>query len=199
MKKLEKYINEHRDQFDDSLPGRQHEEKFIGLLNDQQSIGKGNRFSTINNWLKIAAVAIALLGLSAGIVAILGHPVSLQQSSDNVLPPDLIEMEQYYATQTREKVDRIETLAGSGPEAMQVKASLNEEINSLNESSNTLKNEYINGNRDERLIDAIRNNYRILSGLLDKVVEQLSKPANESSVNKGNENFKIQKNGNTFA
>ncbi|MHC1773775.1 MAG: hypothetical protein AB9834_00040 [Lentimicrobium sp.] len=197
MKKLEEYINDHRNQFDDGEPGRQHEENFISLLNERHSIGKGNRFSTINNWLKMAAIVIALAGLGAGIMAILGRPVSVQQNADNRLPADLIEMEQYYTVQTQEKINRIETLAGSGPEAMQVKASLNEEINSLNESSNTLKNEYLSGNRDERVVDAIRNNYRILSGLLDKVVEQLSKPEHESSVN--NKNFKTRKYESTTA
>jgi len=181
MKKLEDYINENKAQFDDSMPGKLHEEKFIQLLNDQKSVVQANRFSMINNWLKIAAIAIALVGLGIGIIAIVGRPVSLPQNAESNLPPDLIEMEQYYTTLNQKKIDNIVTLVGSGPGATEVKASLNQEITNLSESSEALKTEYLKGSRDERLIDAIKNNYRILSGLLDKVVEQLSKPEPESS------------------
>lgn len=198
MKKLEEYINNNRDHFDDSQPGRQHEDKFIRMLNEQDTISRGNRFSTINNWLKVAAIVIALVGLGAGILAIIERPMNMPQNAANQLPAELIEMEQYYTALTEEKIDRIETLAGSGPEATQVKASISEEIKHLNESSKTLKNEYINGNQDERLVDAIRNNYRILSGLLDMVVEQLSEPVNETSRINEHSNFKKQQNESTF-
>jgi hypothetical protein len=181
MKKLEDYIHNNREQFEDSIPAKLHEEKFIRLLNNQQSVVQANRFSTINNWLKVAAIAIALVGLGIGIIAIVGRPVSVLQNADSNLPPELVEMEQYYTNLTHKKIDQIEKLAGSGSEAGKVKASLDEEIKNLNANSESLKKEYIKGNNDERLVDAIKNNYRILSGLLDKVVEQLSKPEPESS------------------
>lgn len=181
MEKLREFINDNKAQFDVSMPGKMHEQKFINLLNDQQRTVQANRFSTINNWLKVADIAIALVGLGVGIIAIIGRPVDAPLNAESKLPPELIEMEQYYTTLTSKKIDHIETLAGSGPEATKVKALLSEEIKNLNESSDALKNEYIKGTHDERVVDAIKNNYRILSGLLDKVVEQLSKPAPESS------------------
>jgi hypothetical protein len=193
MKKLEDYINKNRAQFDDSMPGKLHEEKFIGLLNNQQSVAQVNRFSTINNWLKVAAIAIALVGLGVGIIAIVGRPMNVPQNAENNLPSELVEMEQYYTNLTHKKIDQIEKLAGSGSEASKVKASLDEEIKNLNENSESLKEEYIKGNNDERLVDAIRNNYRILSGLLDKVVEQLSKPEPESSETNKLSNSNYQK------
>jgi hypothetical protein len=193
MKKLEDYINKNRAQFDDSMPGKLHEEKFIRLLNNQQSVAQANRFSTINNWLKVAAIAIALVGLGVGIIAIVGRPMNVTQNAENNLPSELVEMEQYYTNLTHKKIDQIEKLAGSGSEASKVKASLDEEIKNLNENSESLKEEYIKGNNDERLVDAIRNNYRILSGLLDKVVEQLSKPEPESSETNKLSNSNYQK------
>ena len=89
-------------------------------------------------------------------------------------------MEQYYNTMALEKIERIETLAGTGPEGEMVKKQLTAEIQNLTGMSEELKKEYIRGNGDERLIDAIRNNYRILSGLLDKVTNQLANPGQES-------------------
>lgn len=197
MKKLEDYINENRTQFETDSPGKNHEEKFLKLLQDQDRIRNANRFSRNNRLLQIAAAVIIVAGFGAGILAILNNPASQELKAETSLPAEILEIEQYYNIQTREKLNRIETLSGSGPEATEVKVMLTREIESLNASSASLKSEYLSGTRDERLIDAIKNNYRVLSGLLDKVVDELAKPA-ENSSEQIIKNFNTQKYGNAI-
>jgi len=198
MKKLEEYINENRAQFETDSPGRNHEEKFLKLLQDQDRIGNANRFSRNNRLLQIAATIIILAGFGFGIMAILNNPATPELKAESTLPAEILEIEQYYQVQTQEKLDRIETLTGSGPEATRVKVMLTREIESLNASSASLKSEYLKGTRDERLIDAIKNNYKVLSGLLDKVVDELARPADHSSETI-NQKLNTQKYGSTIS
>lgn len=181
MKKLEEFINENRSQFEASAPGRNHEEKFSKLLDDQVRIRTAERYAGISKWLKAAAAILVLAGFGAGIMAILENPSDSRKHASANLPSEIVEMEQYFAVQTREKLNHIESLAGTGPESERVKTMLLKEIESLNQSSENLKSEYLEGNRDERLVDAIKNNYRILGSLLDKVLNQLNKPSGEST------------------
>jgi hypothetical protein len=180
MKKLEDFIDQNRQRFDEALPGRFHEENFIALLEQQKVSKQAERFSKINLWLKSAAALLVLMGFGAAIYSVTGNRTGVEQNTEARLPEDVIRMEQYYNTMALEKIERIETLAGTGPEGEMVKKQLTAEIQNLTGMSEELKKEYIRGNGDERLIDAIRNNYRILSGLLDKVTNQLANPGQES-------------------
>lgn len=180
MKKLEDFIEQNRQHFEGAMPGRFHEENFIALLEQQKVSKQAERFSRINTWLKSAAALLVLIGFGAAIFAVTGNGKENRQTSEISLPDDVIRMEEYYNNMALEKIERIETLAGSGPEGELVKKQLTAEIENLTGLSEELKKEYIRGNGDERLIDAIRNNYRILSGLLDKVTDQLSNPGQES-------------------
>ena len=181
MKRLEDFIEENREQFEDGHPGRNHEEKFMQLLNEQSGLKTANQFARINAWLKVAAAILIVAGFALGILSVVRNSGGHLQQADTQLPIEIVEMEQYYTSLTREKLTRIETLAGSGPEADKVKSMLNAEIANLNQTSASLKSEYLKGNQDARLVDAIKNNYRIISGLLDKVVEQLSGKEDTSS------------------
>lgn len=181
MKKLEDFINENRQQFDAHAPGSNHEEKFARLLDDRERQQKAENFARISRWVKIAAGVLILAGFGIGIMTVLDNHQGRQQQANGNLPAEVEQMEQYFAVQTREKMNQIETLAGSGPEAEKVKAMLKQEIELLTVSSENLKSEYKEGNRDDRLVDAIKNNYRILGNLLDKVLGQLEKPASEST------------------
>lgn len=181
MKRLEDYINENRTQFETNTPTKDHEDRFLKLLQDQDRIRSADRFARYNRLFQVAAVIIILAGFGAGIMAILNNPTVSELKAERKLPAEIREIEQYYNAQTQAKLDRIETLSGSGPEATKVKVMLTREIESLNASSASLKSEYLKGTQDERLIDAIKNNYRVLSGLLDKVVDELARPADNSS------------------
>lgn len=180
MKKLEDFIEQNRQHFEGAMPGRFHEENFIALLEQHKVSKQAERFSRINTWLKSAAALLVLIGFGAAIFAVTGNGKENRQTSEISLPDDVIRMEEYYNNMALEKIERIETLAGSGPEGELVKKQLTAEIENLTGLSEELKKEYIRGNGDVRLIDAIRNNYRILSGLLDKVTDQLANPGQES-------------------
>lgn len=198
MKRLEDYINENRTHFETNTPGKNHEERFLKLLQDQGRIRGADRFARYNRLFQVAAIIIILAGFGAGILAILNNPTAHELKAEHKLPADILEIEQYYNAQTQAKLDQIETLSGSGPEATKVKVMLTREIESLNASSASLKSEYLQGTQDERLIDAIKNNYRVLSGLLDKVVDELARPADHSSE-KINQKLNTQKYGSTIS
>jgi len=181
MKRLEDFIAANRNEFEDGKPGMHHEEKFLQMLNEQSRQKTSGQFSRINTWLKAAAAVLILAGFGFAILTLVRNPNNNVQQTEVQLPEEITEMDQYYTTLTKEKLSQVESLAGQGPEAEKVKTMLKSEIEHLNKTSDELKSEYLKGTRDERLVNAIRNNYRILSGLLDKVVEQLSQPVSDSS------------------
>ncbi|NTW26116.1 MAG: hypothetical protein HGA37_15565, partial [Lentimicrobium sp.] len=96
MKKLEEYINENRAQFETDTPGRNHEEKFLKLLQDQDRIANANRFSRNNRLFQIAATIIILAGFGFGIMAILNNPATRELKAESTLPAEILEIEHYY-------------------------------------------------------------------------------------------------------
>lgn len=187
MKNIEDFIKDNKRLFDDETPGWGHEEKFMQLLNEQSRQKSANQFSRINTWLQVAAAILIVAGFTLGIISALSKSGNQTQQAESQLPKEVIEMENYYASLTEKKLNQIETLAGSGPEAVKVTNQLKTEIKNINQNSNALKAEYKKGTHDERLVNAIKNNYRILSGLLDKVVEQLGR-SNEDSNSSNHQN-----------
>ena len=180
MKNIENFIKDNKKLFDDETPGWNHEENFIQLLNEESRQKSANQYSKINTWLQMAAAIIIVAGFALGIISVVSKSGNQTQQAESQLPKEVIEMENYYASLTEQKLNQIETLAGSGPEAVKVTNQLKTEIKSINQNSNALKAEYNKGTHDERLVNAIKNNYRILSGLLDKVVEQLGRTNDDS-------------------
>lgn len=181
MRRLEEFIAGNRQEFEDHHPSNDHEDKFRMLLNDRERMRKAEQFERNNRLLKIAAALLILLGFGFGILAVLNNPADKGKDIQSGLPPELTEMEQYYTGLTKNKLERINALTKSNPDASEVRSMLLQNISRINQSSEQLKSEYIGGNHDERLVDAIKNNYRIMSDLLDKVVGQLVQPSGKSS------------------
>jgi len=183
MKNLQDFIQQHKADFETERPSQNNETRFLEKLNRQSTIAEVGNVSSVYRWFAIVASILVLSGFAAGIYFYVNQHENKPTAESISLPPDIAEMEQYYQVQNSGKLQKIAALSKQNPGSEDVSRMLQTEIDRISESSSKLKEDYRNGNTDDRVFDAIRNNYRIISELLNKVVEQLSSPDPNESVN----------------
>jgi hypothetical protein len=172
MKIIEDNIRKNRDLFDDAEPKAGHFERFSEKL-DAAGLKKETpvilRFSFI--WRAAAAVLILIT------VSILYNKIDnlslIKTSHSNELPTELIEAGNYYANLNREKIDKISEITSNNPDGKEVVSIALQEAESLDQNSKELKDKYLE-TKDDRVIDAIITNYRVLSDLLDHIIERVN-------------------------
>jgi hypothetical protein len=191
MLKFEGKIKDNREQFDVHEPSPDHFERFSKKL---------ARFNTPkrSSWnsphvLRIAAV-LAIFVVVSFLVSIfyIKNSSSVLAENSGSLPKELQEVETYYTKMNNEKMNQIEQLAGSGEEAAKVKEMALNGVKEINASTNELQKEYTKGAKNERVLDAIVNNYRIMNNLLDHIINELNQTNTEhTNQNQKNENQTI--------
>ncbi|MCF8302185.1 MAG: hypothetical protein K9I94_02840 [Bacteroidales bacterium] len=183
MNKLEQYIKDNRQHFDANEPAEGHEERFRHKLELFRNDEKKKSYSRFRFYWRVAASIILLIGFSIVMVRYLtienGQNLG-QASYEKQLPQELKEVKGYYSSLAQEKLKRIETLTANDSEANQVKAQALQEVQNIEASSEQLERTYVKQNKDERVYNAIVNNYRIITGLLDRIINEL----NEESIEK---------------
>jgi len=186
MKTIQDFIRNHRQGFDEGEPRSGHEERFLAKLKLEDQVKRSAQYTTIGKWFKIAASVLIIASFGAAVYTIMLKPDQAVLAGKKATPEEIREIEYYYSNVSEEKLKTISEKTGSGPEAEQVRAMISEQVRELNKSTEELKTEYIEGKRDERVLNAIRNNYRVLNGLLDHVINQIDQPRQkieESSQN----------------
>ena len=186
MKTIQDFIRNHRQDFDEGEPRSGHEERFLAKLKLEDQVKRSAQYTTIGKWFKIAASVLIIASFGAAIYTIMLRPDQAVLAGKNTTPDEIREIEYYYTSVSDQKLRTIKEMAGSGPEAEKVKAMISEQVRELKVSTEALKTEYIEGKKDERVLNAIRNNYRVLNGLLDHVINQIDQPRHkieESSKN----------------
>lgn len=186
MKTIQDFIRNHRQDFDEGEPLPGHEERFLAKLQLEDQAKRSAQYTTIGKWFKIAASVLIIVSFGAAIYTIMLRPDQAVLAGKNATPEEIREIEYYYTSVSEEKLRTINEMAGSGPEAEKVRSMISEQVRELNRTTEELKTEYIEGKRDERVLNAIRNNYRVLNGLLDHVINQIDQPRHkieESSKN----------------
>lgn len=184
--KLEKFVIDNRDEFDDLEPSPALWEK----INPQQP-------KVIHiNWKRVMmqAAAVVLIFISSYYF----HDFMQNRNTAKKLAADetavqgqeqyrdLMEAEVYYTSMINSKKEEIFTLAASQP---MLRDEINNELTELDEDFRNLK-EDLNDNADnEEVIAAMIQNYRLKLRILEETLQQLQQSKNEKS--KKNENTKV--------
>ncbi len=172
MKKLEEYFRKNRQQFDDAEPQPGHFDRFAARLKDFEAENEKPvllRFSVL--W-RAAAAFVLLIAVSL-LYNRIDNLNIIKSGHSQELPAEIIEATHYYANLNREKIITIGELAASDPESGEIVALAKQEAEAIENNSDELKKKYTE-TRDDRVIDAIIANYRVLSELLDHMIHRLN-------------------------
>lgn len=181
MNRLEHTIRSRRQELDHAEPSDGHFEKFQIKLADFHSPQR-KRISG-RTLLRIAAVILVLITLSFAVNYFNLLPESMVKESAAVdLPPELKDAEIYYTALTDEKLQQIEQLAGSKEEGENLRERALTEVAELESTNAGLQREYAQSGNNERVLDAIANNYRVITHLLDHIINELSSEQKESKT-----------------
>lgn len=182
MTKLEEKIIQNRELFDSAEPSAEHFEKFSRKLTRLNKPPKHLLKKSI--LLKVAAIIIILLGISVVInyFALDNKGFLFTSRSQAEVPQELRDVEMYYTGLASDKLNQIDKLAEKTENPEKIKEMATNELRVMNATNNALQVEYIKSGRNERVFDAIVNNYRIISNLLDHIIQDLNKKQNTQST-----------------
>ncbi len=181
MDQLEKFILEHREDFDDVTPdlkvwGAIHqalEQKTVGLsVVNAQHIGNAKRV-WLWSYARYAAAATLLVGIGAlGMILFKQNPASI---ASHIVPsksvalkdvsPEYSEVQQYYVCKIAQQTQEFN--------AKKYDASIDNDLQQLDQVTAELEAEMVNapkGSR-EKIIATMINNYKIKMEILEKVLK----------------------------
>jgi hypothetical protein len=186
--KLEKYILDHRDQFDDLEPDP--------AIWDRVDTRKALVFRI--NWKDVAWKAAAVAAIFVASYYFHDFMASRNQSSQNLMSQknedaspmvnELIEAEAYYSSQIDQKKDEVFRLTASHPE---VRHEIDMEMGDLDRVFSELKDDLKDNADNEEVIEAMIQNYRLKLDILEEMLLQL-KQSNNSQNEKEHENTPVQ-------
>ncbi|MCX6235741.1 MAG: hypothetical protein NT175_13645 [Bacteroidetes bacterium] len=191
MSKLERKIQENKEHFDIHEPSDDHFETFSRKL---AKYNHPDRQVWNIRWILRIAAVIAIMALVSFLVSqfYMRNRPSVYAENQTALPKELMEVEAYYTKMNNDKLTRIEQLAGSDKEATRLRQMAMHEVKEINASTVELQNEYSKGAKSERILDAIANNYRIMTNLLDHIIIELNQTNKQNTnQNQNNENQAI--------
>lgn len=186
--KLEKYILDHRDQFDDLEPDP--------AIWDRVDTRKAPVFRI--NWKDVAWKAAAVAAIFVASYYFHDFMASRNQPSQNLtsqktedaspMVNELIEAEAYYSSQIDLKKDEVFRLTASHPE---VRHEIDMEMGDLDRVFSELKDDLKDNADNEEVIEAMIQNYRLKLDILEEMLLQL-KQSNNSQNEKEHENTPVQ-------
>lgn len=188
MSKIEEIIRNNPEVFNNSDPTPEHFEKFSKKLS---KFNKPERQLFNRSMIvKIAASVLILIAVSvvASYLKINKEGMFFGNQTSAAIPEELEEVQLYYTSLTTNKIEEIESLAGSPEQAEKLKKLALKEVEEMQASNNALQKTYVEEGKNEKLLNAIANNYRVISKLLDHIINDLNKKNNQESMNKSNKN-----------
>jgi hypothetical protein len=186
--KLEKYILDHRDQFDDQEPDP--------AIWDRIETRKAPVIRI--NWKGAAMKAAAVAAIFVASYFFHDFMASRNQSAgklfgknmENASPiiKELIEAEAYYSSMISQKQDEIFRLTESNPD---IRHEINMEMVDLDRVYSELREDLKDNAHNEEVIEAMIQNYRLKLDILEEMLFQL-KQSEESQNNQENENAPVE-------
>ena len=179
---LEKFISEHREEFDDKSPP-----KNIWLAIDQnldQKSKKSARMIPIWRYARVAAAAVVLIAIGVFIGQNMNNQTSEQVAFEEVFP-EFFEAEQYYQTEVNTKVAQLANY--------QYDAVIDEDLKQLDEIYAELQRELAEAPKDqqEQIINAMITNYRTKLSILERVLERIQSTNQENLKSKKDDSIEI--------
>ena len=181
MARIEEKIKKNKDYFNQSEPTDGHLERFQDKLSKLHLDNENKDKFNFNIVWKIAASVIVLITIS--LVFIINTPGSkstfaVNATTENNLPEELEELDNYYAQQTDKKMCTINKLSETCCEDTDFKKIAENQINELNKTREELQTEYSANTDNEKAFSAIVNNYRMLSKVLDRIIGTMNNNTN---------------------
>ncbi|MBN1132589.1 MAG: hypothetical protein JXA39_05920 [Bacteroidales bacterium] len=164
MSDLQKYIKEHRAEFDDAEPSRRHFDRFEKKLL-LEIIPAGQKLRHI---LQIAA-SVAIIAAAGWFIfdkTHNGYKVDVLE-----IPRELRETEDYYIRQITSRYDRIRNYPFQSD---QEKAILLDELNDLDIYQQKLMNDLNANPQDERVVNALIRHYQLKLEIMDQIINHLN-------------------------
>lgn len=186
--KLEKYILDNIDEFDDQLPSADLWDKIDKKVNKTRIIS----FS----YYKLIAAASILIILSVGITVLIKSPVKNNNESlaniDN-LPMDQVNKdinvaEAYYTSQIQQRSSELFKYAKDYPE---ITSEIMFEFQKLDSSYSSLKKDLNENIANEMVIKAMIEHYRIKLKLMEDILSQLKQNKKNQSTSKKSVSYEI--------
>jgi hypothetical protein len=186
--KLEKYILDHRDQFDDQEPDP--------AIWDRVETRKAPLIRI--NWKDVAWKAAAVAAIFVASYFFHDYMASRNQSPEKLfgkkledaspMVRELIEAEAYYSSMISQKQDEIFQLTASNPE---IRHEIDMEMVDLDRVYSELKEDLKDNAHNEEVIEAMIQNYRLKLDILEEMLSQL-KQSDESQNEQDNENEAVE-------
>lgn len=175
MSLLEEKIKKNKDFLDGAEPGEGHLERFqLKLASLHREEAPVKQSPGRPQFIRVAAVIAVLATLS--IVAYLISPAWKNNNLQaNELPQEILEAKFYYNNLTSEKLAQIENCALSPEDAMQIKDMAVKELDQLDANSTQLENTLLQNKDNPKVKNALLNNYRTKSKLVDDIINRLCK------------------------
>jgi uncharacterized protein (UPF0333 family) len=181
--KLEKFIINHRDDFDDLTPDPKIWEK----------VGKGNRNARVRSirWqriiLRVAAVLLIFIASYFFHDFLSNHKsaVKQKQQQSEVMPSGsnmartLTEAEAFYSSQINSKKEEIFRFAGTHSE---ITHEVNVEFSQLDSVYTQLKRDLKDNADNQQVLEAMIQNYRIKLEILEDILNQLKMSNSSNNV-----------------
>jgi hypothetical protein len=175
MSQLEKYIINHRDEFDTGEPHPGHFTRFEDLL-AAQTVVKQTR-SIRPMLLKIAALIVIMITVSVFVFDLATSEIGdwyAGKGKGDQLPPEIREAVQYYDNQADAQIAALHQLAANHPGAGALSASAVKEIQNLDATTDELKQTLATNPGNEQILDAIVRNQRMKETMLNNIIKQIT-------------------------
>jgi len=175
MDKLEQFISENLELFDDNEPVEGHFDRFEEKL-DQQHAESGAPFDKYF-LLKIAAGLLILLAVSVYIFDFAANRLSkkfIGENHSSVESSEIQDAIHYYDDAASAKLGQINKLACCGQDTRKIYSMASDELKSLNANSEELQKAMIM-NPDERIQAAIIQNHQMKEKVMNELVGQMKR------------------------
>jgi predicted CopG family antitoxin len=170
--RLEKFVKQHRDQFD-----RYEPDPSIWLkINPSNTVAMKQRRPM--RWLRIAAaVAMIFAGSTAGIYFLTGEKGERDLYSSE-LYREMSDTEQYYNQMVSDRYEELKPFLASNPAASEM---LTSDMDELDDAYRELKEDLKDNASNPEVVEAMILNYRVKLEILENLLNQLKEKENQNA------------------
>lgn len=185
--KLEKYIAEHKSEFDQDTPPPMvwmNLEKHLDENNNKDTTAKVVQMPGIMRIMQVAAMFIVVMGVGL----LIGLQLNKGNTYANSNLEEFVEAEKHY----NKEIDKMWTVVKAS--SIEEKENIEEDLNSLDAVYNELKNELITNpnNNTDHVVNAMINNYRAKIDILETVLMKYQEEkTNEQKINLNDDKVEI--------
>lgn len=181
MDNLEKFIKDNRKDFDQSVPKL----KVWAAINSELDQPKKAKRISLWKYARMAAAVLVLLGTGAMLGNYFSNGQNQQASALSEVSPEYAELEQYYRMQVNQKRSQLAHY--------KYDVSINDDIGQLEKLMEDLMKELEEAPlaNDERIINAMINNYQTRVAILERVLQRLQSNNQKNIKKEDNESIDI--------